>query len=706
MAAQRERVTADASSATLVAGRTAPPPLANSVALVRALQMGAGNAAVSRVLSNAPYSVRVRTNRAPRLRAPKAVLRHGLTVVVKRSDDNPPRIVSLLVLGRPENGMFASREGLHTTPWASLVDSVRRATVGRPLDQAIQALRGLFDAVVAEHSEPRAQFDDAKKDALAALADGEQVPSLQALQRAITAYLTFRNLAAGAVVDLGAGQAVASGERPHLELVRQHEADESGDPDKLRRALWELLDPRTLAHLASSDATPKTAPGTRTDDKVGRVVDVLRRHLQEMTRAYPLSYRAAGLGEWESVEAFLTAARMEFLELQTLDQRELKRRWNNVKAPEADRAPAGWSRTKGQPAAHGVQIELDDDGDEASVAEVNLGIRPLTLMGVEQGSHVTAYSVFEQQVRTCLTPLRGTRPSLLAAGGRLRSLCADVRKRPSVQALLPAGEEHQPPPGKGSVLALPGTADPKARQIFEKAVKDLDKAEKAWDERLDDADSQHLVDLLQDLAAAFLGFRSALPLTAILTGLAKTGREARAHACLRAAEADEKAFDFAGHAYNVTDMEIIDAMWDLLDLKAFRWAIHDADAMREQGASADAYRRAIDMLHNHFLDMVSAYPSAWSRVHFRDATTSVLPFLRRVSLDLPDVGVNRALAVILWGACGISIQQANALLGPKRKLGEASQAEVSSSTKRQRGPDSDDEGSFQPDGDESSDMSG
>src|SRR5262249_21601346 len=170
-------------------------------------------------------------------------------------------VSGVAISGRPSHP-FSGTEGSHTTAWAVYGDAVRRSVVGHPPNVAAANLLHLAgnlgdgstlqDTGSTLYEQRRSRFLTARQrvyDALGRIGQPGENPA-RALQDAVTAYLTARNLAPLAGVNFGAAQAVGSGEAQARDMLRQHETGQVAlGGQELREAIWTLLDVQTLTRM-------------------------------------------------------------------------------------------------------------------------------------------------------------------------------------------------------------------------------------------------------------------------------------------------------------------------------------------------------------------------------------------------------------------------------------------------------------------------
>jgi hypothetical protein len=496
------------------------------------------------------------------------------------------RITGIGVGGRPSKP-FPGSEGSHTTAWAVLVDTVRRALVGCTLPEAAGELELLIGALDnSQESEKRrlpqqrgADFDEAANLAynammLAAYPRGDRAGA--DLQTAIGAYLTARNLAPLANAYLGPARAIGHGEPAPLRRLRQYEqAGADGRQavlaEELREDVWALLDDDVINYAieVGHDNAAATLPGGAglTDDQ--RVREIVGRHLLEIAYAYPIAYRDANLDDptW-------TAEKLGEFEVAYDGTTYVPQR-----ASDWPDAPLNWS------ADSRVHAVVKVSRRSGTVKSVRFHGRANTLLNT-QGNHVTANVLVEQAVRR---QLLGKHP---------RTALSDLHTFATAVTTLPT---------------FPKGAVPDPKLILVKAQADFFAAADAALEVLHDqkAETDTMVYVTEELAVAYLSLRSALPLAAVQLGSPSNGR-GEGYAMDRLAKAGL-------NRQRTTGGMVCWDLWRLFDHKALAALAGDGQRLAEwaPGASANRAQRVQDALEVHFRTVEAAFPELAKDAAFR-----------------------------------------------------------------------------------------
>jgi hypothetical protein len=499
-------------------------------------------------------------------------------------------IQGVTVIGRPAHP-YSGGEGNHTTAWAVLVDTVRRAVVGAGANHAITAMESLVRLLRVDgkadmlNGPRRKAYEAAITRARAALKatskKGVRAQTVRAsLQEAVRAYLTARNLAPLASAFLGGGQATGAGERRPLAVLRDFE--ETSNPavpgEELCEAIWALLDTRTIGFvidLAAPDAIPGLA-GTTGAERAAAAREILRRHLMEISRAYPRAYYHSGLTSIGVVRS--TAPADAQGSAGALTKTDLPKVKSGMPA-----APAGWAGW-----GSGVAVSFDlTTNIPPKATNVIIGQRGRTLLGT-QGHHLTAHVAFERGVRKAIENHDLTTVSI-----NLLKLAEDLVALPT----CPQRKEGPPRPSSHE--------DPKG--IFTPVwleFKGAYDAVKTGTSRVSEQER------LQDLATAYLALRNALPWTAILHGgPANNKNESWAAATLDQYEADLD---------NADANEACGALWGLLDLDNLAEVYQDTHV---HGPLRDPDQRLRALLYVHYQTVAAAWPQCYARSEFASVSS-------------------------------------------------------------------------------------
>jgi|GEM_PF-3668690 len=440
-------------------------------------------------------------------------------VVVVTLDGTTSLIEAIRVDSRPAPHPFTSGEGLHVTAWAVFIDSVRRGCVGADVAAASQYVQILCTSInpgnggwrERGNAMPGVRMQQLmaalRRAAQAALAAQNPLlpiaATVTALQTQIAAYLSARNLMPFAQLDLGRGQAIGGGEPSSLLVLREYESDQAGyTPADLCSAIWKLLDPRTihsvLAGLANADILPGWLEAGSSDsqgdtagspgDEPGWVVwKMLSSHLIEISTAYPIVFNACGLADaTDMIASFKLYINDDTISDDPPDDITLP-------VAQANKAAArlGWARRRGGTRRCAVSLTIAVGTPALTITGVRFGSRPTTLLNTD-GHHLTAWVSFTRLVTRTVR-----NKTAMAALADMIALAQQVITLPSFPPLTP----------------IPLDQDPKA--IFQTAwiwFCDV----QALAVQVNDAEDAPLV--LQDLCAAYLALRNALPLAAVNYG--------------------------------------------------------------------------------------------------------------------------------------------------------------------------------------------
>ncbi len=532
-------------------------------------------------------------------------------------------ITKVLIQGRPDH-LFVGGEGSHTTAWAVYGDSVRRAIVGRSMRQALVGLEQLVhDAIVSAPVIPKNKKSDAKeakgrKKLIDANADkvtdviagarrhmqaGESGLAVSALQQAIAEYLRVRNEADFAVAFLGKGLAVGHGEPQNLEKLRTFEVTGSGfTPAHLREYLWELLDGDPFSPAGLGKLNSETIRGYRNGNHA--VDSMIARHLHEIHLAYPLAYAHS------NIEAAMPG-----------DRGGGSPGRPRPRPRAADPAPAGWSRGVGEPdVPMAVQFVLRSSGGGSEViTSVQISGRHPTLLG-GQGHHTTSHIAYAAGVERAVMG-----KSLAAARDGLIELIDTTKALPQVPKIPTStrGSKKAEKAAQASSFALTVTEDElEESEEGEEAARARDEFYLGTVGRLDALLKQvgdagtfnaNQLGLTQELASAYLAFRNALPLAAVLAGSpANYSGEAELRSRLNADEDRTAA--------RRTASKISADMLGFLDTGSLNFVNDDEMARSGAPGSADnADMRVEHTLTNHAVTMKQSWPDAFDRAHLSGA---------------------------------------------------------------------------------------
>ncbi len=522
------------------------------------------------------------------------------------------RIFAVHIAGRPP-GLFANAEKSHSTAWALYTDQVRNAVLGRDAIAAVAAVAALaadakrlpgFARSASLDAAAKGRYDEAETalDVLTAL-DAGAIPAdrlIGHVQSLIRAYLTYRNLIPLSQVDLGA--ATGHGEPKVLKTLRR--ADDStgvdwvedpedaesaimgpGVPEKVRAAMWSLLDAGVIHHFRNGAVSAATTPGMKAKDQAdptGLIADVVTQHLWTLETSYMAAYREADMDD--SYDGYLERLGLpDDVRAAVVAKIEAHYEAGSDAATKVnpDRLRAGG--LAGQ-ALFSVQVETSDDG---GVSELHVGGRAPTPMGSDQGSHSTAWLVYVDAVRNAVVG-----KSVAAATGNMLGLCDGIGSLPGMARV-------------DNLTFVQRSWFEEARSAFEAARQ----------EATAPADPLEGGGRLQQLIRAYLSFRNAVPLSQIKGGLADANSEGRNRAKMRYLESGFTEWALAQDPPGHDRVIYRTAFWELYDYEmvgsAARGDMEPADAPGIAPAE-EAELIAGDSIRQHLIAMKSAYPVSYA----------------------------------------------------------------------------------------------
>lgn len=521
--------------------------------------------------------------------------------VVRVALNDNAEIIAVSVAGRPRPHPFGGYEGSHLTPWAVFVDTVRRDVIGQDVRTAAKRLRSLVDELDDAGNTDAARLPQARRAMFGAVADQAWALARSAkdsgdpgiLQQAIAAYLTARNLAPLSAAFLGPDKARGRGEAALLRAMRRYESgEEDYDDDTLCEKLLDLMDLEALNFVGTGPADANTAPGIMADRRLS-ALDVVVRHLREVSFAYPLAHEDSGLDD----PAVLSVYFPELNIPTTFSLPTVEYEW--------DEAPDDWSLSGGQLCLVNLKVRADSGGQPA-VKAIEFEGRGNTLLNT-QGHHVTAHIAIEEAVRR---QLAGNR-----LGPALTNLVGLAQALPAL-ANWPAA------------AALPGQVDPKG--IFARAYTAFTAAlTQAQDVLADNgAGPADAVLAIEDLAGAYVMMRNALPMAAIQYGsTADSKSEGHAMRLIR---------DWRSKKRAINPNEVCWILWRLLDANAMATLYTDNNRLNEwaPGAPANADQRVFTVLSVHLATIEAAFPELASAASLR-SVSSVTWALGQKGLGFP-----------------------------------------------------------------------
>jgi hypothetical protein len=503
------------------------------------------------------------------------------TVVVIMDGDT---IESVRVDSRP-TAPFGSGEGLHVTAWAVFVDSVRRGCVGVNVAAASLYVQTLCTSLDPDTSKWRLggfrmpQFLAALRRAAIAAADAQSpfATAVLSLQTQIAAYLSARNLAPFVQVDLGAAQAIGGGEPAALLVLREYETEGEGYTEaELCKAIWTLLDTRTINFVLVGHPDEDTLPGWQEGDTPGWLVwKMVSTHLIEISTAYPVAFNACGLDDTDLVTEFIAGFTADLPD-------DIIAMLPGMQAT-TGLAPLGWARRRGGTRRCGVSLTIALTDPLLTITSVKFGSRPTTLLNTD-GHHLTAWVSFTRLV----TKTVKNKPAAVALTDMI-ALAQQVTVLPTFPALN----------------IIPGAQDPKL--IFQTAYTWFTEVQVLAAQTNHDIslshDPQEAPLVLQDLCAAYLALRNALPLAAVNYGApANNHGEQNWAAALDTWEAGGLALADRG--------AVQQQLWQLLDIGKLS-AVYTTTILKDTapGSDPDPLVRVASAIKVHLITMTATWPS-------------------------------------------------------------------------------------------------
>jgi Domain of unknown function (DUF4157) len=615
--------------------------------------------------------------------------------VVNLTVDANGVVTRVEVVGRPEPRPYQGREGRHTTAWGLLADRVRRAVVGSTLAAAatqVQALAAEAATLQAPglSGDRQGRFTRAASEAARlageaqtqAGAGNDPAGAQLSLQTAIGAYLTARNYAPLASASVGPVSAGA-GEGTTLGTLRAVEANPAGTAaGEVQRTIWQLLDVGVLA-AAGRSVTDLPGGNDTTRSAVERTrVDIIERHLREISHAYPAAYNQSGLATAAGIGsgtlrtaltgAGIGAAAADRL-IAAISPQPVQMPANNLTAGTYDggrpvlaqvelvlpAAPAGTgtgSRGRGTGRGGGPATSRGGGrggaatGQPAAAAAptptVRLAVRGRgSTLYSAQASHLTAHVAVVRGLERTVNgkPLGTALASLLDLARDLRALPTYVGDddfvRPSSTTAGPvagssagaAGSSTQQPSvdqlagqlGSVTLDEVPGDEAQVPRDRYNEVKQDFVRAENAA-RALNPGTPQEQVEAIQDLAGAYLAMRNMLPLVSSELGPAGSRGEPTTAGVLESARGSAE--------------QLRTAAWELLDRPAAR-AAADHTTTPVGTVRWDWVRRLAIVIAVHLDAIARAWPDAYtrSRINNINAITAYVTGPLNIRLDAAEM---------------------------------------------------------------------
>jgi hypothetical protein len=526
-------------------------------------------------------------------------------------------VVGVAVAGRPAPPPFKGFEGSHLTPWAVMADAVRRAVVGENVASAAAELRTLIgqledveDGEAARLPKPRAkEFAEALDAAWGLARQAKQSGEARALQDAIAAYLTARNLAPLSAVFIGPDQACGRGEASRLRLLRRYEtAPGDEEEETLSDVLMDLIDLAALEHIRDGDDDADVPGLAKTRAWSAR--DAVIRHLHEVSRAYPLAYRDSLLSDTDWMNDFLD--RVDLKPVTDEDLPEEDDDWSE--------AAEDWSLASGNLCLARLKRSAYR-GKSQKVLDIEFEGRGNTLLNT-QGHHVTAHVLIEETVRRAVLGK--------AMPDALNGLIALTRQLPQLATYRDPGDlsRRDDPKGIYARAYATFTATQGAAVLAAEDTAVVLTEQTAATEDIKAALAKQMA-AIEDLAAAYVMMRNALPMAAIQRGAPADGKaEGRVMARLR--QESQKA--------RIDDGQVCGYMWQLLDTDALdELYTNDDDPVHTWAPAAprDTYERLRQLLAVHLTTLEAAFPALAKSAKVR-SVKSVTWLLKRKGLPLPN----------------------------------------------------------------------
>lgn len=580
-----------------------------------------------------------------------------LPVQIELDAADPGRVGRVDVGGRPPGNLEHAAHGSHTTPWSVFTESVRQATVGRSLLDAVTEMDRLFqvarnlpgtstERTSSMGPNGKARYYTALKEAHQArdAACAAQPPSVDTLQRFISTFLEFRNLVP--LTAVSQGLANYKNEGINLDVIRNYDLYTS---EEIREAIFGMLDRSTLdAYISGTkQSTPSAATGSRASSRVkktpkyteeidtaegksaaeaempgaileesleDRLVAVIGQHLQTVQAGFPDAYHKAGItarhiGNWargeEEQQETTKGKRKEPDYGSPEDKADLRlelgfeqKMTTALPGRAAVTAAAPGHDDLRLPASKAVTVQLQlGPGDR--ITKVSIGGRPIGLFGTDDKKHATAWIAFAEGARARLEGK--TIPEALTG---LNELYDGAKSLPGA--------------------TLGATLTQQREQEFNQAGRAADAAKTA-------AHALPSLDLLQKYARAYLTYRNFVPLSAADTASAKTKEgtdEARAIATVK--------------SYRTQRRDVLrEAFWGLLDPAvvlairrgrntygpspvtrpdpASRTEVDTGDINvpgADVGAGVTENKRTADVVKQHLMTMRTNFPEAFTAAAF------------------------------------------------------------------------------------------
>ena len=265
----------------------------------------------------------------------------------------------------------------------------------------------------------------------------------------------------------------------------------------------------------------------------------------------------------------------------------------------------------------GVQAHLArGPGGRPVVESIDIGGRPHGLFGSKHGSHITAWVVFCDVVRTAVV-----NQPIPAAILRLIQLIGEAPELPGASSDRLAAMEDD--------VQVTGKSARTGRDIYDEALEAAAAAQafatQVW------ADPGLALPALQELAAAYLTLRNATPLSvthdvAVAQGHGEGGARGDLQAAEQANNEREQARQELEAAElgqdTIADTKVRELLWKLLDARAVNFLVRTEPAIETPRANSPVpgnvpgetrARRLAETVAQHLLTIRRAYPALYRR---------------------------------------------------------------------------------------------
>ncbi len=530
--------------------------------------------------------------------------------------------------GRPD-GLLKGKEGSHTTAWAVFTDIIRKSTLGLSIQDALKSIYLLYEDLkqlpgyeLLDSLEGDAAIlhKEANKSMMKVFnyyekAQKNKIPTYQIValvQSAMEAYLSLRN--AIPLTQIDDGRATGHGEPKHLadvryanDVLKKHDKLDDSYCELVRKSMWSLLDYAVIKKMGAGLFTKKQAPGLSVDyEKSSTLVGAaIVQHLWTLNTAYKQAFEASNMEGEKSILNFLKNT-------MGYDEEASKAVYNKInffykygEDPVAkDNHPILHDTQTDGGNNFGVKVDINQDGGKTvKVKNVYFGARPHGLLGSKEGSHLTAWIVFCDVVRTAI----GNKSVIDAIKAILR-LYIEAKKLPGVSRIK--------------------NLDEKAKPFYEASESRMEKAVLNT-KKMKNIELQALP-VLQELIAAYLSYRNSIPLSQTNAGVADGSGEAQSRARILYLNGNIKKSDWNAKLYGPIPTSLKDfwlAMWNMMDTKVLhKMALHEIEPADAPGLSKkDEFGKvAADLIIQHLKTMKLAYPVAFVKTGMGKITNVIL----------------------------------------------------------------------------------